>query len=261
MRPDSRRKKILGILKFKNTIKFKELAIALSISEMTLYRDIKHLENSLFLSKGVVIYKENSNLYESTYFARKGENKELKIAIAKTAIKYIKNNDTIFLDGSSTVGYLVSEIIKSNFCLTVVTISPIISIELTKKDNIKIICPGGLLDTINFIYNCNIDNFLKSININKAFMSCGAFSIEKGLTDIAIGEYEIKRTIVDKIHETYVLADHTKINNAFSYTWANYGEITRLICDNKIKKDDLKKFKDRKVEIILGNVETSNLFE
>jgi len=252
---DSRRNKILEIVKTKTFLRLQELANLLNVSEMTIYRDIKNLSNNLFLSKGEVIYKEYSNLSESSYYIRKEKNKELKIAIAKTAINYIKNNDTIFLDGSSTIGYLVNKIIERNFYLTVVTISPIISIELAKKDNIKILCPGGLLEKINFIYNCEIDNFLKSININKAFISCGAFSIEKGFTDLAIGEFKIKRKIVDKIPEINILADHTKINTAYSYTWANYDEVTRLICDNKIKKDCLEKLKAKKIEIILGNVE------
>ena len=222
---------------------------------MTLYRDINKLGDSLFLSKANVIYKESTNLEESPYNARRARNKELKSAVARAAVNYINNNDTIFLDGSSTIGYLVNELIESNLYLTVVTISPIISIELAKKESIKVLCPGGLLDKINMIYNCDIDDFLKSININKAFISCGAFSIEKGFTDLTTGESNIKRKIIDKIPEINILVDHTKMNNSYSYTWSNFDELTRLICDNKINKDDLKKLKSKKIEIILADVE------
>jgi len=177
------------------------------------------------------------------------------MAVARAAINYINKDDTIFLDGSSTVGYLVDEIIKKTSNLTVVTVSPIISIKLAKSNNIKILCPGGLLDNINFIYNCEIEDFLKTININKAFMSCGAFSIENGFTDLSIGEYKVKKTIVNKIPEVNILVDHSKINNTYSYTWSNYDSITRLICDNKIDKNNLNDLKSRKPEVILGEVE------
>ncbi len=261
MRASNRRYKILEILKSRNAVSIKELADLLNVSSMTLYRDIKHLGSNLFLSKGNVIYIENNNSEESPYSTRKGRNKELKKAIARAAINYIKDNDTIFLDGSSTIGYLASEIIKSNLCLTVVTISPIISIELAKADSIKILCPGGLLDNINYIYNCEIENYLKSININKAFISCGAFSLEKGFTDLAIGESKIKKEIIDKIPEVNILADHTKMKNAHSYTWSNFDKLTRLICDNNIDKSDLKELKAKKIEIVLGNVvESRNNF-
>lgn len=257
MKAKNRRDQILKILKSRNIVSLKELVNLFNASKMTIYRDIKSLNDNLFLSKGNVIYKEYNDSEESPYNARKGVNKELKLAIAKTAINYIKNNDTIFLDGSSTIGYLVDEIIERNLSLTIVTISPIISIELARKDSVRVLCPGGLLDKINFIYVCEIDNYLKSININKAFMSCGAFSIEKGFTDMTIGESNIKRKIVDEIHEVNILADHTKMGNAYSYTWANIDEPTRLICDNKIDKNSLRKLKSRKIEIALGNVEES----
>lgn len=255
MSTKNRRYKIVEILKSKNVISLKELANLLRVSKMTLYRDINNLENNIFLSKGNLIYKENNIFKESPYNTRKGRNKELKLAIARTAVNYIKNNDTIFLDGSSTIGYLARELVESNLYLTVVTISPIISIELAKKDSIKVLCPGGSLDNINFIYNCEIENYLKSININKAFLSCGAFSIEKGFTDLTIGESRIKRNIVDKVPEINILVDHTKMNNAYSYTWANFDELNRLIFDNKIDKNFLEKLKAKKLNIVLGNVE------
>lgn len=255
MKPHNRRKKITELVKAKNSIRLEDLTKIFNVSKMTLYRDIKLLDDSFFVSKGSLNYKSGNSFTEAPYFLRKEKNKELKMTVAHTAINYINNNDTIFLDGSSTVGYLVDEIIKKTFNLTIVTISPIISIKLAKSNNIKILCPGGLLDNINFIYNCEIEDFLKTININKAFMSCGAFSIENGFTDLSIGEYKIKETIVNKIPEVNILVDHSKINNTYSYTWSNYDSITRLICDNKIDKNNLNDLKSRKPEVILGEVE------
>ncbi len=255
MEPNNRRKKIAELVESKNSIKLEDLARIFNVSKMTLYRDMKFLDDRFFVSKGSINYKSGNSFIEAPFFIRKEKNKELKIAVARAAINYINKDDTIFLDGSSTVGYLVDEIIKKTFNLTVVTISPIISIQLAKSNNIKILCPGGMLDNINFIYNCEIEDFLKTININKAFMSCGAFSIENGFTDLSIGEYKIKKTIVNKIPEVNILVDHSKINNTYSYTWSNYDSITRLICDNKIDKNNLNDLKSRKPEVILGEVE------
>ncbi len=248
-----RRKQIIEIIKLRNTISIKELAALLKVSEMTLYRDIKELGDYLFLSKSNVIYKDNNILKELPYYTRMRNNIELKSSIARTAVNYINNNDTIFLDGSSTIAYLVKELSKRNLYLTAVTISPIITNELAKKENINVLCPGGLLDKINMIYNCDIDDFLKSININKAFMSCGAFSAEKGLTDLTIGESKIKRKIVEKVPEINILVDHTKMKNSYPYTWSGFNEFDRLICDNKISTDDLNILKSKNIEVTLGD--------
>ena len=209
---------------------------------------------NIFLENGFVTKRNSDSLTEHLYYSRKKENKESKIDIAKTAINYINNNDTIFLDGSSTIEYLVTEILKKDYNLTILTISPIISILLAKNNNFKVICPGGILDNINFIYESEIENFLKSINVNKAFMSCGAFSLEKGFTELSAGEAKIKNTIVNNIAEINILADHEKANKIYSYTWAKYNQVNRLIIDSYIKKDILNKFSSQQSpELVLGN--------
>lgn len=260
MNSNIRREKIAELVKSKNHIKLEDLAKIFNVSKMTLYRDMKFLGERFFISKGSINYKSFDNFIEAPFYSRTDINKQLKIAVARVAINYIKADDTIFLDGSSTIGYLLDEIMKKSFDLTVVTISPIISIRLAKRNNIKILCPGGLLDNINYIYNCEIEDFLKTININKAFMSCGALSIENGFTDLSIGEYKTKKTIVNNIPEVNILVDHTKINNTYSYTWSGYDDITRLICDNKIDKNTLNDLKLRKIEVVLGKVEFLNSF-
>lgn len=250
----TRRNKIIKILKSKNTTSVKDLAGILDVSEMTLYRDINELGDILFLSKGNIIYNSN-DMKESPYHTRKLNNTNLKIAIARSAINYINNNDTIFLDGSSTIGYLASELTRSDLSFTVVTISPIISIELSNNENIKVLCPGGMLDSINMIYNTDIEDFLETININKAFISCGALSLEKGLTDMTMGESYTKKNIINKIAEINTLVDHSKLNKSFSYTWSNFEGITRIIIDDMINKKDIERLKSKNIEIILGKIE------
>jgi len=250
-----RRNKIIEILRLKRTISIQELSVILDVSEMTLYRDINKLDDTLFLSKGNVVYKNDNETEESPYHTRKLHNIDLKTAIARSAINYIDNNDTIFLDGSSTVGYLANELIRSDLNLTVVTISPIISIELAKKENIRILCPGGLMDKINMIYIADMEKLLNSININKAFLSCGAFSIDNGFTDMTQGEYTIKSKIIDDVSKINILVDHTKMNKSYSYTWSDISGPDRIIIDSSIDKGNLERLESKNVEIVLGNVE------
>lgn len=248
-----RRRRIIDILKLKNIVNIKEMASTLNVSEMTLYRDIKEMEDNLFLSKRNMIYRNDTSSTELPYYARMKNNVELKVSIAKVAVNYINNNDTIFLDGSSTIAYLVRELVKKDIYITVVTISPIISNELAKKNNINILCPGGLLDKINMIYNCEIDDFLKTININKAFMSCGALSLEKGFTDLSIAESKIKSKIIEKVPIINLLVDHSKISNSFPYTWSGFEKLDRLICDYKTSEVSINELKSKKIEVIISD--------
>jgi DeoR/GlpR family transcriptional regulator of sugar metabolism len=251
----TRRSRIIEILRLKNIISLKELAGILDVSEMTLYRDLKELSENLLLSKGNVIYRDSIDVEESPYYTRKLNNTELKTAIARSSIDFIDNNDTIFLDGSSTIGYLANELTKSSLHLTVVTISPVITTELCKKESIKILCPGGMLDPINMIYYSDIDPFLGTININKAFISCGAFSLDKGFTDMTKGEFDIKKKVAEKVPEINILVDHTKMGRSYSYTWCNIDDITRIIIDDRISKENLGGLRSKDLEIVLGEVE------
>ena len=81
----TRRNKIIKILKSKNVISIKNLADILDVSKMTLYRDINKLDDMVLLSKGNIIYNNYENK-ASPYHYRELNNKDLKIAIAKSAI-------------------------------------------------------------------------------------------------------------------------------------------------------------------------------
>lgn len=236
-----RKENVLEIIKNRGTISLVELSKSLNISTMTLYRDIRDMPQ-IILSKGNLVhnsdfYKENS---ENPFEIRKEENKAKKQAIANEAINYINGGDTVFFDGSSTIFYLTEQLRKKDMILTVVTISPMVTIALADCKNISIVSPGGLFDKINYIYTKDIEKFLKTININKAFVSCGAFNLESGFMDMSNSETEIKINIVKKCPEVNVLVDSHKYNRVTSHTWAQFNNITRLFTDSEIEKKDLK---------------------
>lgn len=239
--PFERREKILEIIRNRGITSIEELAKSLNISTMTLYRDIKDM-TQIILSKGNLIYKGDvtKEHIESPFDIRKEENKAEKQAIAYMAVDYINNKDTVFFDGSSTISYLAERLQNKDMNLTVVTISPMITIQLAVCKNISIVSPGGWFDKINFIYTKSIKELLDTININKAFVSCGAYSLENGFTDMTNGEAQMKMDIVNRCPEINVLADSSKYNRVNTHTWAKFSDVTRLFIDNGVKKEDLK---------------------
>ena len=226
-----------------------DLSKVLEISSMTIYRDIKE-EDQIILSKGNLILNNISEEFENPFTIRKNENKEEKEEIIKNAIKYIKNYDTIFLDGSTTISYLGEELKKINLDLTIVTISPIIAIELASCSKFRIFCPGGWLDRINFIFSKDMIEVFNSININKAFISCGGFSLSNGFTDTSIGETQIKKNVLEKGIEINILADSSKYNRVNPHTWARFSDINRLFIDKNVSNEDLKVLKNNISEVI-----------
>jgi len=68
MEPNNRRKKIEELVKSKNSIRLEDLAKIFNVSKMTLYRDIKFLDDRFFVSKGSINYKSGNSFIEAPFF-------------------------------------------------------------------------------------------------------------------------------------------------------------------------------------------------
>ncbi len=233
--------KIKDMLKDKGNVDILDLSRYFNVSKMTIYSDLKKLQNDngiLIVKKGAA-YRGNKELidFDLSHYERLNSNKKKKKAIAKIAIKYIKSNEAIFLDGSTTIKYLADLLAKENSLkITVLTISPIIALELSKNKNIEVICTGGKLNNIHYSYFNGIEQYAKSININKAFISCVGFSIENGFTEQVYEEAQLKSTLKNYCKNIYILADSSKLNRVGAYTFGPTILAKKIITDISLDK-------------------------
>lgn len=113
------------------------LAKKFNVSEMTIYRDLNDLEDNNLLIKtigGAIKISESLVHSESSFSKRLKDHNQEKKAIAKKAVEYISNGDSIIIDGGTTTFALVKEINKTDLKeLTVLTNNIIVQLELIKK--------------------------------------------------------------------------------------------------------------------------------
>lgn len=95
---NSRIKSLEFILRTMNSIKLRDAANILSVSEMTLRRDLSTEGCSLILLGGHIV-KAPQNHHEANYLIFEQENKNLKekMTIGKAAAELVENGDVIFL--------------------------------------------------------------------------------------------------------------------------------------------------------------------
>lgn len=253
----TRQEKILEIVKDKYKVNIDELAKIFNVTHMTIYRDLELLENEnkIIRTKKSATYITNQADIDYAYSERLLFNREEKQEIAKEALKFISNNELIYLDGSTSTFYLAKLIVKNKFSnLTIMTPSPIVIYELLKDRGIQILCPGGTLNTYTYLfYNENLDLYLKNININKIFISCSGFSLSKGYTEALKAEADLKTSIISKSNEVIVLADYSKANIISTYTFGNLDIAKILITDRKVNKELINKLKEKIPEIIIAD--------
>ena len=245
-----RHNRIISMVNEKETVRVSELSVACGVTEETIRRDLEKLEAQGKLARihggAISVKDEDGDLH---HFQREVINKSEKMAVAKEAVKYVEENDIIFLDASSTALYLARLI--PNITLTVLTNSIQICNELAKNSNIRVICAGGTLSTnsMSFVGPLTVQT-LDSYYVNKFFFSCKGIHEDWGISDSNELQSLVKRKMIQMADKKYLLLDHTKLGNkAFAHI-DKVDAIDVLIIDSNAADESLAAFEKKEIQVI-----------
>lgn len=250
--PARRREAINEKIQQTGEVKLAELEkIFPEVSSMTLRRDLEALERQgriIRIRGGAKSIAHLSMLKEAVYTQRQAENAQAKIKIADKAAELATVGRSIYIDSGTTCMALAQRLADHN--LFVLTPAPNVALELIKNSNIKVNLTGGQLnrDTIT-LSGFSAVEYVKSINIDIAFMAAGAFSLQNGFTCGDYYEAELKRLIIRKAQQVVMLTDSSKINNGMPYTFARLNQIQTLITDSELPEDYQKAIRQARVII------------
>jgi len=119
-------------------------------------------------------------------------------------------------------------------------------------DKLNVLLPGGYLrSTSGSITGLPTNNFLRDLNIKKAFLGAWGVSIEKGFTDSHLLEIELKKYIIQCAEEVIVLADGSKFQQSGLASYSNLENISTLITDSSAPKEILDVIRRNDVEVIV----------
>jgi DeoR family myo-inositol catabolism operon transcriptional repressor len=124
------------------------------------------------------------------------------------------------------------EHIKGFSNLTVITNSISALNTLFNYPNINVIAIGGnLIRKTGSFAGIESAAVVKNYNISKCFMAATGVSIVNGLTNSTMPEYELKRSVIQKSNEIFLLADRTKFGISSLLTYCPLEDIDYLISD------------------------------
>lgn len=232
------------------SVSVNDLALSLGVTVETIRRDLEKLEKSEQLRRthgGAVLYEEAT--LDLSLEKRSGLNTEGKMMIAKKAIQFVRQGDTIFLD-SSTTSYQFSKVLKDFENITVITNNLLIISELQACEKIKVISTGGTLDmkNLSFVGEIALRNIEKNLCANKIFFSSKRVDPNHGITESNDVEYQIKAAMIRNSKERYCLVDKSKFDGVACIKLANFSDIDYLITDNILDEKFKKVLKLNKVE-------------
>lgn len=227
---EERKKFILDYVKENEFVDITYLKDTLMVSEMTIRRDLKKLEedNSLVRVLGGA-RSIPGGTYEDPVDKRVKYHSEEKDKIARYAASLVNEGDSIFMDASSTV-YAMADYL--NVHATVITNNISICMKLKDKEKIDVILVGGSLrKSAMSLVGIEALRMLNNYYVDKAFLSSKAVDAEHGISDATGDEAEVKRAMIQSSSEVYFLMDHYKVASRAFYKVCGMEEITELIVD------------------------------
>lgn len=225
---------IRNIINQNKSVMVADLAQQFSVTEETIRRDLNKLEH-----EGIV-----TRVYGGAYSTHGVQNDvnvvlreniliDAKQAIAHSALTYINNGDSIFLDCSTTALSLASLI--KNYSLHVITNSLMIAQELTLCPNISLILIGGNFHQISMSFlGAAANQALSNYYVDKAFVSCRSLSQAHGISDSNEDQSVIRKLAIQRSNDSFLLADHTKFGSTSFIHIADLSEINYLITDHEL---------------------------
>lgn len=232
-----RQEKIERELQQKRSVLISDLSKLLKCSEETIRRDLREMESANKLErihggaylpekydKGVPI-----QLRETFYVEEKEQ-------MAHVALSYIKDNDVIMLDSSTTCLKLAEALLASKLNITIITNSLRICNLCERYDsNVKLICLGGSYhsSTSSFVGYHALDT-LHTYYADKCFISCPSIDIEYGLSDNNSNSAKIRSSMIRNSKEHFLIMDHTKFNKKSNILFESLKNIDVLITNHML---------------------------
>ncbi|MCM2533259.1 DeoR/GlpR family DNA-binding transcription regulator [Neobacillus pocheonensis] len=228
-----------------------ELVTVFDVSKNTIRRDVQELVDRGELKKvygGVsVVHKKLESFQE-----RSVRNQECKELIAKKAASYVEDGDFIFIDsGTTTIEML--EYLKDKQ-LTIFTNNIDFIVGSLPFEKLNVITIGGMLErkTSSFVNPRNMD-LLKDYNIKKAFMASTGISLSNGVTNASPLESELKKIVVNRSAEVYLLVDHDKFDKYGLMTYCGFDEIDYLVTE-KLPNDTYQEYaKKNDIQLVIAD--------
>jgi DeoR family transcriptional regulator of aga operon len=249
-----RRTIILKQLEKEEQVNVLELSRQFSVSEVTIRKDLKHLEkkNILIRSRGGAMKRSLVNIDLSIYDRRK-QNINLKKAIGLAAANMILSGETILLDTGTTIMELAKHLPKK-IEITVITNSVDITFRLAEYPNIRVIMPGGILRRNSLaLVGEKAAESLRDFFCDKYFLSADGIDIDKGMMTTNIEEAALARINIKNSRKVIALIDSSKFLSKGITAIAPLTNIDTLITDNGIHEEILQQIRALGVDVIVVN--------
>lgn len=234
MLASTRQERIKHMILDKKRVTVTALAQLLEVSEETIRRDLRTLEE-----QGILIRKYGGAVLVDRV-TRQTTNRDLrdvfvkhKELIAETALPLIKQGECLFIDSSTTNLYLCQKLIDANLNLTIITNAVSIMNMLCDVKRIRLIGIGGNFDIASQSFcGSGAEKSLFDYYADRVFFSCRSLSRQEGVSDSDPAVASIKALAIKRSAEAYLTIDHSKFDSISLAHVCDFTDLKGVITDH-----------------------------
>lgn len=250
--PAERHNHILKTLSAQGFVTVADLSEALDVSEVTIRRDLRHLEerNLLFRTHGGAT-PTNPFVHDRPITEKAKQQAEEKRRIGRAAATLVEPHDAIIL-ASGTTMIQVARHLQGKANLTVVTNALNVAIELVHLPQVEIITLGGVIRlTSTSAVGPLAEETIRRFSCRTLFLGVDGFDLEHGLTTSNAMEASLNRQMIAAAQQVVVVTDSSKFGlRGFSHI-CSLDDVDHLITDAGLPDGALKRLEEREIAVTI----------
>jgi DeoR/GlpR family transcriptional regulator of sugar metabolism len=249
---EERRQEIVKQINTCGRVSVAELADQFRVSKVTIRADLQALamRNLIMRTHGGAVPAERG-LRELSLAVRSQQQMSKKDCIGAAGAALVAHGDAIILDSSSTA-FAMARHLKRHRDLTILTNSLAIAYDMLDAPGVTVVMPGGTVrrDMASLIGSNSLELF-HQFNIQKGFFGAHGLSLREGLTDVSLGEAEVKRPMIAMCRQVIAVLDSTKWGQVGLASFADLRTLQCVITDVDAPADLVSQVRALGIDVVL----------
>lgn len=227
-----RQEMIFDLLKVNGEVSSTELAAELSVSTMTINRDLKEISTwgNVQLVHGGAVYR-GEQVVENPISIKEEVSVQEKRQIGKFCRNLVKPGSTVFIETGTTALAVAREIFNIEGC-RFYTNSLLVLNSLSQYEGIDLhAVPGKYRELSKGFLGLETADFIRQFNFDLAFLGAEGISAEDGITLLNEEDAFTKKAVMDQSKKTILVADHKKFDLSYFYKIGNAEDFDLIVTD------------------------------
>lgn len=244
-----RRRSILQALQREGRVYASELSQLLQVSEDTIRRDLRELDAMGELQRvhGGALPRSPA---PASFIERQRQEPGAKAAIAQAAVRLIRRDQIIILDGGTTP-LQVAEHLPPDLHVTVITHSLPVALALAKHPAVEVVLIGGKLYKHELVaVGAETVEAFQHIRADLCFLGICSLHPEVGISAFDREEAWVKRAMIASAAEVVALTPAEKLGMAAPYIVGPLSDLTHLVTEPSVSKEVLAPYRALGITIV-----------